>query len=106
MTMRKTYTLYVYIIFPHSIGIIFVPWQTPGSFPHTYSAWHISEYDGLKIYCGKKSIIFLTGTEIDYEESLMSSGFTFKTPYASKSCGCGESVAFDMEKVQQNGKTK
>jgi iron-sulfur cluster assembly protein len=74
--------------------------------PENESMYSISEYDGLKIYCGKKSIIFLTGTEIDYEETLMSSGFTFKTPYANRACGCGESVSFDMEKVQQDGKTE
>ena len=41
-----------------------------------------------------KSYIFLIGTEIDYEETIMSSGFTFNSPMASKKCGCGESVGF------------
>jgi iron-sulfur cluster assembly protein len=70
--------------------------------PKNESMYSISEYDGLKVYCGKKSFIFLTGTEVDYEETLMSSGFTFKTPYADRSCGCGESVSFDIGKVQQD----
>jgi len=74
--------------------------------PTNEELYKVSEHDGLKIYCDKKSFIFLTGTEIDYEESLMSSGFTFKTPYASRACGCGESVSFDIGKAQQDGKTE
>ena len=49
---------------------------------------------GLRVLCDKKSYIFLVGTEIDYEESIMSSGFTFNSPRASSMCGCGESVGF------------
>ena len=74
--------------------------------PTDESLYKISEYDDLKVYCDKKSFIFLTGTEIDYEESLLSSGFTFKVPYATRSCGCGESVSFDMGKVVQDEESK
>ena len=49
---------------------------------------------GLKVVCDKKSYIFLSGTEIDYEETIMSSGFKFNTPKATSMCGCGESVGF------------
>ena len=52
------------------------------------------EKNGLQVVCDKKSYIFLIGTEIDYEETLMSSGFAFKSPMASSKCGCGESVGF------------
>ena len=51
-------------------------------------------YDGLNLYCDRKSYIFLVGTEIDYEETIMSSGFTFNSPLAKSKCGCGESVGF------------
>jgi iron-sulfur cluster assembly protein len=71
--------------------------------PEDESLYKVSEHDGLRVYCDKKSFIFLTGTEIDYEETLMSSGFTFKTPYADRSCGCGESVSFDMGRVRKDG---
>ena len=74
--------------------------------PENDDVYKVSDNDGLKVYCDKKSFIFLTGTEIDYEETLMTSGFTFKTPYASRACGCGESVSFDMGKVQQDEKAK
>ncbi len=52
------------------------------------------ERAGLRVLCDKKSYIFLVGTEIDYEETIMSSGFKFNTPKATSMCGCGESVGF------------
>ena len=70
--------------------------------PEDTSSYEVIEYDNLTVYCDRKSLIFLTGTKIDYEETLMSSGFTFNTPYASRSCGCGESVAFDSSLVKNN----
>ena len=68
--------------------------------PKDESEYNITEYEGLKVLCDKKSFIFLTGTTVDYEETLLSSGFTFKTPYATRSCGCGESVAFGVGQVK------
>lgn len=67
--------------------------------PEDDSCHKIIKFDGINIYCDKKSYIFLNGTEIDYEETLMSSGFVFNNPLATRSCGCGESVSFDMEKI-------
>ena len=52
------------------------------------------EKDGLRVLIDKKSYIFLAGIEIDYEETMMSSGFAFNSPMASSTCGCGESVGF------------
>ena len=39
--------------------------------------------------------MFLFGTEIDYEISLLESGFKFKNPNVVDACGCGESIKFD-----------
>lgn len=39
--------------------------------------------------------MFLFGTEIDYETSLLESGFKFNNPNVSEACGCGESIKFD-----------
>jgi iron-sulfur cluster assembly protein len=39
--------------------------------------------------------MFLFGTEIDYEVSLLESGFKFKNPNVVDACGCGESIKFD-----------
>ncbi len=62
--------------------------------PEDENMYHVIEKPGLRILCDKKSYIFLAGTEVDYEETIMSSGFTFNSPMASRTCGCGESVGF------------
>ena len=38
--------------------------------------------------------MFIFGTEIDYESGLLESGFKFRNPNVTDSCGCGESVSF------------
>jgi iron-sulfur cluster assembly accessory protein len=49
-----------------------------------------TEY-GVTLISDKKSLKLLNGTEIDYVETLQSSGFKFNNPNASASCGCGQS---------------
>ena len=49
----------------------------------------------ITIICDEKSLMYLTGTEIGFEESLMGRGFTFKNPNSSSSCGCGSSFSAD-----------
>ena len=39
-----------------------------------------------------KAILFLLGTEMDYKESMLKSGFVFNNPNQTSACGCGESV--------------
>ena len=39
----------------------------------------------------RKSYLFLNGTEIDFQTSMMKSGFEFNNPIAGRSCSCGES---------------
>jgi iron-sulfur cluster assembly protein len=39
----------------------------------------------------KKSFLYLNGSELDYSEELMSSGFKVVNPNAKRTCGCGES---------------
>jgi len=51
----------------------------------------VFEFDGIKILVDKKSYLFLNGTEIDYVQELMKSGFEFKNPAAKRTCSCGES---------------
>ena len=62
--------------------------------PENEALYRSIESDGLRVVCDKKSYIFLVGTEIDYEETIMSSGFKFNTPKATSKCGCGESIGF------------
>lgn len=49
--------------------------------------------------------MFLFGTEIDYETSLLESGFKFRNPNVVDACGCGESIKFDetLEAPTPNG---
>jgi iron-sulfur cluster assembly protein len=46
---------------------------------------------GVKILCDSKSLLYLGGTEIDYKDEVMGSGFVFKNPNATSTCGCGSS---------------
>ena len=48
---------------------------------------------GVKLACDPKSFLYLNGTMLDFEESLMGRGFKFTNPNASKTCGCGESFS-------------
>src|SRR4249919_2920937 len=47
--------------------------------------------DGAQIFIDRKSLLFLKGTVLDYDTSLMSKGFVFNNPNAKTSCGCGSS---------------
>src|SRR3989344_3208518 len=51
------------------------------------------EKDGAKIFVDKDSLEFLSGSELDFVESLSESGFKFKNPNAKTTCGCGDSFS-------------
>ncbi len=69
----------------------------------TYSAAiddHMGEEDeilfegsGIRVIAESGTLIFLEDLEIDYSDDLIKSGFRFKNPNASGSCGCGSSFA-------------
>jgi iron-sulfur cluster assembly protein len=44
-----------------------------------------------KVLVDRKSFLYLNGTELDYNEGLMQSGFNLHNPNVKKSCGCGAS---------------
>ena len=50
------------------------------------------EVEGVKLVIDPKAILFLIGTEMDYEQSALNSGFVFNNPNQTDACGCGESV--------------
>ena len=56
----------------------------------------VVEVDGAKIVIAPTAQMFLFGTEIDYESGLLESGFKFNNPNVSETCGCGESIKFDV----------
>ena len=49
--------------------------------------------EGAKIFVDRKSLLYLNGTVLDYDTNLISKGFVFNNPNASKTCGCGESFS-------------
>lgn len=51
----------------------------------------IFTFGDVRVFVDPKSFIYLAGTELDYEETLMKTGFVFRNPQATKSCGCGTS---------------
>ena len=51
----------------------------------------VLDFEGVRIFVDPKSLIYLDGMTLDYQESLMKSGFVFDNPNAKKSCGCGTS---------------
>ncbi|MDG2190516.1 MAG: iron-sulfur cluster assembly accessory protein [Paracoccaceae bacterium] len=54
----------------------------------------VIEQDGARVLIAPMAQMFLFGTEIDYEVSLMEAGFKFNNPNVTESCGCGESIKF------------
>lgn len=46
---------------------------------------------GARIFVDPKSLLYLNGTTLEYEETLMRQGFVFQNPNAARSCGCGSS---------------
>ena len=55
----------------------------------------VVEQDGARVMIAPMAQMFLFGTEIDYEVSLLEAGFKFRNPNVVDACGCGESIKFD-----------
>src|ERR1700682_4004422 len=51
----------------------------------------IFEEHGARIFVDPKSFLYLNGTTLEYEETLMREGFVFQNPNSARSCGCGSS---------------
>ena len=52
---------------------------------------YILDKHGVRLFVDMFSAQYLNGVEIDYVSGVMGSGFTFKNPNATGSCGCGSS---------------
>jgi iron-sulfur cluster assembly protein len=46
---------------------------------------------GVKLAVDRKSYLFVNGSELDFEKSMVKTGFVFKNPLANRSCSCGDS---------------
>ncbi len=47
--------------------------------------------DGITVFVDEMSLGYLTGSEVDYVDSLMGAGFVVNNPNAVSTCGCGHS---------------
>jgi len=47
---------------------------------------------GVTVFVDPKAVLFLLGTEMDFERSTLRTGFVFNNPNQVGACGCGESV--------------
>ncbi len=52
----------------------------------------VVEDKGVRILIDPTAVLFLLGTEMDFEKTTLRTGFTFRNPNQSSACGCGESV--------------
>lgn len=55
----------------------------------------VVEQEGARVMIAPMAQMFLFGTEIDYEVSLLEAGFKFNNPNVTEACGCGESIKFE-----------
>ena len=51
------------------------------------------EFDGLKVFIDRQSLLYMDGAEVDYVEGLHGAGFKFNNPNSTGSCGCGSSFS-------------
>ncbi|SEB76784.1 iron-sulfur cluster assembly accessory protein [Rhodobacter sp. 24-YEA-8] len=63
----------------------------------------IVEQDGARVLIAPMAQMFLIGTIIDYETSLLESKFVFRNPNVSEACGCGESIRFNEPATAPSG---
>lgn len=52
----------------------------------------VVEDNGVTILIDAKAVLFLLGSEVDYETTLLHEKFVFRNPNQTDACGCGESV--------------
>ena len=53
----------------------------------------VVEQDGFSLFLDRKSTIYLSGVELDFDGGLTGNGFVFRNPMASNTCGCGQSFS-------------
>jgi iron-sulfur cluster assembly protein len=61
----------------------------------------VVEDKGVTILVDPKAVLFLIGTEVDYEVNRLAARFTFRNPNQTDACGCGESVTIEPAKALQ-----
>jgi iron-sulfur cluster assembly protein len=52
---------------------------------------HVFDFEGIRLIVDPASMRYVEGSQVDYTESLMGSGFEVNNPNVVASCGCGSS---------------
>ena len=53
----------------------------------------VYDYDGFRVICDPKSLLYIYGMQLDYSNQLIGGGFQFSNPNATQTCGCGKSFS-------------
>ncbi|KGF72992.1 hypothetical protein DO97_02755 [Neosynechococcus sphagnicola sy1] len=53
----------------------------------------VDDYEGFKVVCDRKSMLYLYGLVLDYSDAMIGGGFQFTNPNANQTCGCGKSFS-------------
>mgnify|MGYP001339646291 CR=1 FL=1 len=59
----------------------------------------IIKLNNINVIIDNSALLFLLGTELDYEETKLNSGFIFNNPNQTDACGCGESVTLEQAEI-------
>lgn len=51
------------------------------------------DHHGVMVICDPKSLLYLNGTTIDFDDTIQGRGFLFNNPSSTGSCGCGSSFS-------------
>ncbi len=53
----------------------------------------VISHEGFSVFMDAKSMIYLKGMQLDFQDGLQGKGFVFVNPNATSTCGCGESFS-------------
>jgi len=53
----------------------------------------VIEDKGVRVFVDAAAVMFLIGSEMDYQDDKFQSGFVFNNPNEKGRCGCGESFS-------------
>ena len=59
----------------------------------------VLEDKGVKIFIDPTAMMYLVGSEMDYQSDTFQAGFVFNNPNAAAQCGCGESFSIDRDQL-------
>jgi iron-sulfur cluster assembly protein len=60
----------------------------------------IVEDKGVRVFIDPKAVLYLLGTEMDYQADKFTAGFVFNNPNQTAACGCGQSVELAPAKAE------